>query len=236
MPWIDQPSRLVLGYVAEHVELEHVAVLAARRSEHDPGADLGELIEVAGLPDDAADVLLADAGVTNVEVRRRLREAGGGNPLVLVEAANLLDDAERSGRAMLPDPLPVGQNGRQAAELALERLDPAARDALVVVAADSDGDAARIGAALAHNGHPPDALGPALAAGVLLADDDRLTFRHPLIRSATYHGARRSELRAAHRVLAATLPSARRRAPGTSPGRRSDPTRRSPTRSTPRPR
>ena len=118
VPWVDQPSRLVLGYVAEHVELEHLAVIGARRSDADASADLGAVVEIGALPDDAADELLADAGVTNADVRRRLRVAGGGNALVLVEAANLLDDDERSGRAALPDPLPVGTNGRRAAELA----------------------------------------------------------------------------------------------------------------------
>ena len=40
------------------------------------------------------------------------------------------------------------------------------RAALVVVAADSDGDAGRIAQALVANGHDADALRPALAAGV----------------------------------------------------------------------
>ena len=149
MPWIDQPSRLVFAYIAEHLELEHLAILAARRSEADGDADLGVVVEIGGLPDEVADELLADAGVSNADVRRRLREAAGGNPLVLVEAANLLDAAERAGRTVLPDPLPVGNTGRRAAELALARLDPATRAALVVVAADSDGDAGRIAEALA---------------------------------------------------------------------------------------
>ena len=150
----------MLAYVAEHVELEHIAILAARRSEPDDDADLGVVVEIGGLPDDVADELLVDAGVTNADVRRRLREAAGGNPLVLVEAANLLDAAERAGRTVLPDPLPVGHSGRRAAELALARLDPATRAALVVVAADSDGDAGRIADALAGNGHDADALRP----------------------------------------------------------------------------
>lgn len=205
--WVDLPSRLVLSYLADHVELEAIAVLATRRlADAEPVTDLGGVIEVGELTDDRADELLADAGVISADVRRRLREAGRGNPLVLVEAANLLDDAERSGRALLPDPLPVGHNGQRAAELALQRLDAPTRAALVVVAADSEGDAARLHAALAANGHAPDALQPALDSGVLEVDGDRLVFRHPLIRAATYHGAPRSALRAAHRALASTLP------------------------------
>jgi DNA-binding CsgD family transcriptional regulator len=205
--WIDLPSRLVLSYLADHVELEPIAVIAARRLiDSEAGTDLGAVVEVGGLAADRADELLEDAGVVSADVRRRLREAGGGNPLVLVEAANLLDDAERSGRALLPDPLPVGHNGQRAAELALQRLDPATRAALVVVAADPDGDAARLRAALAANGHAEDALQPALDRGVLEIDGDRLLFRHPLIRAATYHGAPRGALRAAHRALASTLP------------------------------
>ena len=53
VPWIDQPSRLVLAYIADHVELEHIAV--ARRPPQRAGdrADLGVVIEVGGLPADS---------------------------------------------------------------------------------------------------------------------------------------------------------------------------------------
>jgi DNA-binding CsgD family transcriptional regulator len=206
VPWIDLPSRLVLSYLAEHIELERIAVLGARRPGREPENDLGAVVEIGGLDDELADQLLVDSGVSSPEVRRRLREAGGGNPLVLVEAANMLDDAQRAGRALLPDPLPVGRNGRRAAELALDRLDAATRAALVVVAADPDGHTARLHAALAANDHAPQALQPALAAGVLVTEDDRLLFRHPLLRAATYYGASRSAQRSAHRALASTLP------------------------------
>jgi DNA-binding CsgD family transcriptional regulator len=206
LPWIDLPSRLVLAYVAERVDNERVAMIAVRRHSADPSTDLGRAVEIGGLPRDVAEQLLIDAGVSSPEVRRRLLAAGGGNPLVLVEAANLLEPAERAGRAVLPDPLPIGHSGQRMAELVLERLDPELRNALVVVAADPDGDLARITAALEALGAGTSALDESSTAGVVVVDDGRVSFRHPLIRAATYHGASRAIQRAAHRALASTLP------------------------------
>ena len=94
--------------------------------------------------------MLIDAGVTSPDVRRRLITAAGGIPMVLIEGANLLDADERAGRAELPDPLPLGRSGRHVAELALRRVAPAVRAALVVAAAEPDGDLDRITTALAE--------------------------------------------------------------------------------------
>ena len=106
LPWVDASSRLVLSYIAEHLEMERIAMIASRRplvgARADPTLDLGRVIELPGLPRDVADQLLGDAGVTSTDVRRRLIAAGGGNPLVLVEAANLLEPAERAGARRAP--------------------------------------------------------------------------------------------------------------------------------------
>jgi len=205
LPWVDLPSRQVLAYLAEHIEPECITLIASRRADADP-IDLGEAIAVDGLCDEIADQLLADLGVSSPEVRRRLVLAGAGNPLVLVEAANLLTDAEKAGHAVLPDPLPIGDSGMRMAELVLERLPAATRAALVVVASDPDRNAERIMHAVVAAGHDRDALDPAFERGVLVMEGEQLRFRHPLIRSATYHGASRSARRAAHRALASTLP------------------------------
>ena len=148
----------MLSYIAEQLDVERVAMIAVppprRRRRARPRSDRRDR---AGCRPIVAEQLLIDAGVSSADVRRRLLAAGGGNPLVLVEAANLLEPAERAGRAVLPDPLPIGHSGQRMAELVLERLDPELRNALVVVAADPDGDLQRIAAAL-------DALGPGPAA------------------------------------------------------------------------
>ena len=206
LSWVDLPTRLVLSYIAEHLDVERVAMIASRRRGADPDHDLGRVVNLGGLSPDLAEQLLVDAGVSSAEVRRRLLAAGGGNPLVLVEAAHLLEPAERAGRAVLPDPIPVGHNGQRMAELVLERLDPELRNALVVVAAEPDGDVPRMRSALDALGAGSAALDAAVAAGVLILDGDQVSFRHPLIRAATYHGASRAAQRAAHRALATTLP------------------------------
>ncbi len=205
LPWLDKPSRLVLTFLAEDLDVERIAIIATRVRGTDASTDIGTVVKIGELPADAADALLVDAGVSSPDVRATLLEACGGNPLVLVEAANLLQPDERAGRAALPDPLPVGRTGRRAAELLLEQLDPEVRNGLVAVAADSDGDVARVRTATARLGCP-DAIERAAAAGVVTVDEGRVSFRHPLIRAATYHGASRSTQRAAHRAIATTLP------------------------------
>ena len=123
----------------------------------------------------------------------------GGIPLVLVEAAKLLDADQRTGRAELPDPLPIGTSGQRVVDLLLQRLAPNVLNALVVAAAERDGDLLRIIEALGIRGPSVAELEAAEEQGVVVLDGDRLTFRHPLMRSAAYHDARRGKRRAAHR-------------------------------------
>ena len=79
---------------------------------------------LGAVTDDVADAILRDAGVTSGRVRRELIAAGGGIPLVLIEAANMLDADQRAGRVELPDPLPIGSSGQRVVDLLLERLPP----------------------------------------------------------------------------------------------------------------
>jgi hypothetical protein len=78
LEWIDLPSRLVLAYIAERLDVERVAMLAGRRQGSDAELDLGRTIEMRGVPSDVAEQLLIDAGVTSADVRRRLLAARAG--------------------------------------------------------------------------------------------------------------------------------------------------------------
>jgi DNA-binding CsgD family transcriptional regulator len=208
LPWIDPPTRRTLAYIARRLQFERLAIISARRSGTDSHADTGPTYVIDTVDDDVADRILGDAGVDSAEVRRQLVAAGGGIPLVLVEAAHLLDADQRSGRAELPDPLPIGTSGHRAVDLVFARLPAPVLDALLVAAAEPDGDLGRITRALHTRGLGIAQLEEAESRGVVQLDRDRLWFRHPLMRSAAYHDARRADRRAAHRALADTLPDA----------------------------
>ena len=76
---------------------------------------------------------------------------------------------------------------------------------LLVAAADEVGGASTVLRAAAQLGAGIEAFDAAEEAGLLRVDGARLEFRHPLIRSAVYHGAPLSQRQAAHRALASAL-------------------------------
>jgi DNA-binding CsgD family transcriptional regulator len=206
LPWIDAPTRRTLAYIARRLQFERVAIMSARRAGSDSQSDTGPTYVLDAVDNRVADRILADAGVDSAEVRRQLVAASGGIPLVLVEAANLIDADQRAGRTELPDPLPIGSSGQRVVDLVFARLSPPVLAALIVAAAEPDGDLGRIGHALAAQGLGLAELEQAEERGVVQLEGDRVTFRHPLMRSAAYHDAPRGDRRAAHRALAATLP------------------------------
>ena len=63
---------------------------------------------------------------------------------------------------------------------------------------------------------PPDAFAEAERAGAIAVEDDRVRFRHPLLRSLAYRGAPAEQRRRAHGALAGCLTAA----PGTESERR----------------
>ena len=79
---------------------------------------------------------------------------------------------------------------------------------MLVAAAEPAGEPALVWRAAERLGIGAEAAAPAADAG-LLAIGQRVTFRHPLVRSAVYRAASPAERRAAHQALAgATDPQA----------------------------
>jgi DNA-binding CsgD family transcriptional regulator len=167
-----------------------------------------ETVALAGIESDqAAAALVATHASTHVtpELAGRIRRATGGNPLALVEVAELLSPPQLLGVEPLPDPLPVGSAlERVFAERAV-RLPEPARRALVVAAVSSSARVEPIVEALRQLELDEHALELAEDAGLIAIEGGRVAFRHPLVRSAVVHGAAASERRRAHRALAEAL-------------------------------
>jgi DNA-binding CsgD family transcriptional regulator len=204
--WLDKASADALGFVARRLASDPVGMLFAIRGEEQQAAldGLAEL-RVAGLPDDAAQELLATAAGWPLDqgVARRILVATAGHPLALIELSRRLSAAELEGILPLPDPLPVGERLESAFLRSVAAFPPAARTLLLLAAAEPSGEPGVLWKAAERLGVAADAADtPGLER--VIRFDPRMSFLHPLMRSAVYYGASAGERRRAHRVLAAT--------------------------------
>jgi DNA-binding CsgD family transcriptional regulator len=202
--WLDRASALVLAFVARRLLAEPVALVFAAR---EPGEELRGLPElpVGGLGDSAARELLGSVlgGPLDERVRDRIVAETRGNPLALLELPRGVPGLPGlSELARLPGRIEESFRGRLAV------LPAATRRLMLVAAAEPAGEPALVWRAAQRLGIGAGALTPAADAG-LLAIGERVTFRHPLVRSAVYRAAPPPERRAAHQALAgATDPRA----------------------------
>jgi DNA-binding CsgD family transcriptional regulator len=211
VPWLDRASSQVLAFVARRLLAEPVGLLAAAR---EPGGDFHGLPEllVQGLPADDARELLGSVirGPLDERVRERIIAETGGNPLALLElSSDLIDTEPGGGFCLLPEGPALPQRIEDCFRRRFGTLPAATQRLLLVAAADPTGDPVLLWRAAGRLGIEPEAAAPAEATGCLTIGQ-RVTFRHPLARSAVYRGAASPEdLRAAHQALAeATDPEA----------------------------
>jgi DNA-binding CsgD family transcriptional regulator len=202
--WADPGSLDALGFVARRLDAEPIAVLLATRTAaglRGVGAGLAEL-PLAGLEPAAARALLCDHGgdrLTPAEQDELLR-ASAGNPLALRELAALTPRPEPRGQ-----PMPLADRLQRAFLVQAGRHPVTVRRLLLLVAADGSGRRDVLGRAAATLGLEPAALDTGELGDLVTSDGSAVAFRHPLIRSAVYHGAGPADRRAAHRALAAAL-------------------------------
>ncbi|MFD0417676.1 AAA family ATPase [Streptomyces sp. NPDC127108] len=205
--WLDTPSADALLFAARRLGAEAVGIVFAVRDGSRPFAAPGlSELRVGPLDVSAARTLLTHhlpqaAPVTRDRV---LREADG-NPLALTELPRALSRPQLDGAALLPEELPLTERLQRLYRHRVTNLLARPGNALVLAATESDGDLAVILRAADDTDRAMDELGAAESAGLLDLDQQRLRFRHPLVRSAFYQGTPLSLRRAAHIALAEAL-------------------------------
>ena len=205
--WLDPESARVLAFVARRLYADGIAMLFCVREPSKASESLDGLLglDLAGLPTDQALELLGSivAGQRIDDgVGRRLVAQTSGNPLALLEVVDELTPEQLTGRALLPDPLPIGRGLEELHLASVRTLAPATQTLLLIAAAEPSGDAALVWRAATLLGVDHDAAAPAEAEH-LLVGGTVIEFRHPLTRSAVYQGAACSTRRRVHEALAA---------------------------------
>jgi DNA-binding CsgD family transcriptional regulator len=205
--WLDRSSAQALGFVARRLLAESVALVLVTREADDELEGLPKLA-VEGLRDGDARALLSSAVRVPLDerVRERLVAETRGNPLALLELPRGLTPAELAGGFGLPDALPLSGRIEDSFRRRLAGLSAQTQRLLLVAAADPVGDPVLVWRAAGRLGIGVQSAGD---TDGLLTLGTRVTFRHPLVRSAVYRAAMPEEKQAAHRALAdATDPEA----------------------------
>src|SRR4051794_15361945 len=198
--WFDRASLQALAFVARRLLAEPVALIFATRDAKDELTDLPELL-VEGLGDSDARALLSAAvkGPLDERVRERILAESAGNPLALLELPRGPMSTDLAGGYAMPD-LSVSGRIEASFQQRLESLPVDTRRLALLAAAEPVGDAALLWRACAQLGIDADAAAPAEDSG-LFELGGRVTFFHPLVRSAVYRTASSAERRAAHRAI-----------------------------------
>ena len=207
--WLDLGTTDALLFVARRIHAEGIVMLFAAR-EGDVRRFRGsgvESIMLGGLDAEAAAALLARGagGDAAPSVRAHLTELADGNALALLELPSALSEGQLAGTEPMPETLPLTQQVESVFLERVRRLSEESQQLLLVAAADDAGSLSVVTRAAAAGGLPADGLIEAEQAGLVTVQGDRLSFRHPLVRSATYAAATSSARRAAHALLAVAL-------------------------------
>lgn len=202
--WLDAASAETLGFVARRLTAEAIAMIfavrepiATRAFDGLPQLWLGGLDE----PDARALLSRAVAGRLDNRVRDRIIAETAGNPLALMELSDSMSPSERAGGYAAPATSDVPSRLEARFLRRVAALPERTRRLMLLAAAEPLGDATLLWRAAERLSTDPDALTPALEAG-LLEIDDRVRFHHPLVRSAVYGAAPPEELRRVHDALA----------------------------------
>ena len=199
--WLDKASALTLAFVARRLLAEPVALVFAARQ---PGEELLHVSElnVDGVGNEDARALLSSAVQFKLDerVRDRIIAETRGNPLALLELPRGLTARQLAGGFGLVEAQGLAGRIEESFVRRVEMLSDVARRVLLVAAAEPIGDPLLLLAACERLGIAASAV-DAETDG-LLKLEERVTFRHPLVRSAVYRSATREHRRDVHQALA----------------------------------
>jgi DNA-binding CsgD family transcriptional regulator len=203
LPWLDQASGLVLGFVARRAAGTNVGFLATARTGEEGLFDRSGIHahELRPLSDASSEILLDSRyPALSLRARRRLLDEAQGNPLALLELPIALT-SPHADRAVTHT-LPLTHRLQVVFAARVRGLPARTRHALLLAVLDGTGDLK-----ILRYGKPRSEaadLAAADRAKVISIDGAaaRVSFRHPLIRSAVVELATDDERRRAHQILA----------------------------------
>ncbi|WP_433261335.1 AAA family ATPase [Actinosynnema sp. CS-041913] len=202
--WLDRPSARTLAFALRRSDDVAVGVLATDRGEGglwlDDAAPPVRLdrLELGPLADDDLALLVEQRRGAGLSRRSRdwIVRIAAGNPLYALELTGRPDEVPARLEALVAD--------------RLDRLPRAAHEVLAVAACLPAPTVAQLVAVL---GEPAaSAVHTALDAGVVLVEEGRLRFRHPLLGAAALARIPLSARRALHGRLAEVVTDAEQRA------------------------
>ena len=204
--WLDEASAQVLSFLARRLVSEGIAMLFTFGAAHPTSVALVPFRELnfEGLSQVASRELLDREveGTLDSGVRDRLVIEAEGNPLALIELAQLLTAEQLAGLAPLPKALPLGDRLEQGLMRNVRGLSSDARSILVLVATERSGDPGLLRRAADGLGLSQTAIDDAESVLRLGA---QITFRHGFVRSAVYALASETTRRDAHLALAEAM-------------------------------
>ena len=200
--WLDGVSALAITSVIRRLDDERIAVIVAMRQVDERFADLPQLT-VGGLGDEDARELLRRNLPSAIDPRvvDQLIAESHGNPLALRELPGSLSPTQLAGGFALASLMPLESRIERSLLSRLESLAPSTRMLLLLAAADPTGDPGLLWRASTALGLGPEDFEAAQQADALIVGA-RVSFRHPLIRSAVYQAASPQDRRNVHAALA----------------------------------
>jgi DNA-binding CsgD family transcriptional regulator len=200
--WLDRASAQIVAFVARRLGAESIGIVIGTRSLSPELAGLPELV-VDGLTEDDARTLLVSVLTVHVDERvlDRLVSETHGNPLAVLELPRGLTAAELAGGFASSSRGELSGSIEESFRQRVERLPEETQRLLLVAAADPLGDPVLLWRVAERLGISATAGRPAVDND-LVSFENRVRFRHPLVRSAIYRSASIESKRQAHAALA----------------------------------